>query len=144
MVIDIAAIKTQYQALGLLVTATNSAQSAIEFLGDRPTFGDIIATDPEYDDIVAAQVIYDAALLSAKVTFNTAVTTQKTAELAVTNLLPQNQWVRLTGLTNWIVATQYIGWPTPTNNGNRPLSIFIRLYTIYATNILPTQKFPTI
>lgn len=140
MAISISAIKTAYVSLGLLVTATKSAYSTRAGRGARPTYPVDTTADADYNDVTAAIIAWDASYASDTTAINTAIAAQIAGELVVTNLMPPNQWVRLTTLTNWTATTQYIGCPCPSNNVC--ITTDGTIFSILSVNVLPTRAFP--
>lgn len=164
--IDIAAIKTAYDALGLIVPVTIAAKADIDALGARPIFPDVITSSASYNDVLDDQIAWDAAMVIAVAAYNTAIENQKTAELAcLIEMFPSfdadavdagnfsigpaflkapKEWFRLTLLANWGgSATQWIGIKEASST-NATTTVMPGLIWIFAVNALPTQEFPNI
>lgn len=143
MAISISALITAYSALGTLVTATKTARNTLAGVGAIPAFPVDVLADADYNDVLTARATWLAAHDTAAIALNVAVAAQKAGEATVTALLPQNQWVKLTTLTNWgSAAAQHIGWPGVTPQ--TPGAVGTTLYTILATvgSPAPVNPFP--
>lgn len=140
MAFTVAAVKTAYDALGVLAATTAAAYATLIGLGTRPAMPVDVVADADYTTPLAAQVTYDAAWLAASVAYNTAVGAQKVSELAVVAVLPAGQWVKLTTLANWgAVATQYVSQPFVQKTSPNSCPLFI----LNALTTLPALAYPS-
>jgi hypothetical protein len=144
MAISVSAIKTAYDALGTLVTATKSAYTTLTGIGARPTYPVDVVADADYNNVTTAINTWDGNYATYSTAYNVAVSAQKVQEAIVVALMPPNQWVKLTTLANWgAAATQYIGVRNsqPSNADNVSGAT---MYSITTSSVLPTQNFPNV
>ncbi len=144
MSVSVSAIKTAYDALGTLVTTTKAAAQAIVDLGSRPAYPNYVVADADYNSVTTAITTYDAAMVTARATYSTALAAQVAQEVITIALMPVSEWIKLTTLANWGAATtQYIGIKTnaTSNADNASGATLIYIVTNAAA---PTKPFPNV
>lgn len=148
MAISISAIKTAYDALGTLATATATAQTTLASARTgMPTYPVDVVADADYNSVTTSLATWNTALATATTAYNVAYAAQIAQELVCTNLMAPMQWFKMQTLANWgAVVTQYIGIATslPTNITTPNTVNSAKIFTIWVSTTLPTQNFPNI
>src|ERR1700760_661885 len=108
MSISVSAIKSAYDTLGTLASATATAYATLVGLGERPTYPVDVVADADYNNVTTSIATWDSSYATDIAAFNTAVAAQKAQEAVVAALMPVGQWVKMQSLANWGSAvTQY-------------------------------------
>lgn len=138
MAISLANILAAFNDYLTAKAATDTAHQAIVDLGPYPMFPLEITTDSDYNDVLTSQTAWTAAYPGLYATYQTALTDQRTAELAVVTVIQTgagptqgaDEWFEMAGeVTYWIGYSsqelQKIGEPYLVVRSEEPTEAFI-------------------
>ena len=143
MSISVSAIKTAFENLGVLYSATRSASNAIADLGPRPTYPISVSSDSDYNDVTAAIAEWDTLYNDATASYRSCVNAQIESEKEVVALMPPSQWVAMREIVNWDYDNLIIG-VKDNRRSNTICPISDGLFLLVVTFYLSVQHFPNV
>ena len=138
-------IKTAYDSLGPLVSASNGYQNSITDLGEIPQFPVLVYGDSDYNNVLTTRRAWTTTHGELYADLRSAKSAQIAAEINLLQYLPDGQWVHLTGLSEWGINTeQWIATKPKNKTSNADNVAANGCFYIMSSNIAPTQPWPLI
>lgn len=148
---DIAAITSAYDSLHTQCVTYLIAMEDYKNVS-IPSFPPVCFSDSDYNDVVTAQSTARATKAANFAFLEEAKNNQIQAELVLIALMPQSQWIKVTGLENWAEPTQYIAWLITSQStmivqiphSPFPRSVRSRFFLINVLTSEPNNPYPSL